>query len=78
MNAMLKFYAGKMSLEEIMCIVGDVSTRDMAGTAYYGNFYLGLYFSACQDVNLSRAFLDLSDSRTGSTKLTFGTICQDY
>ena len=60
MLAMLEFYSGKMALEELMEIVGDVSTRDVAGTTYYGNFYIGLYFSACQDIGMARAFLDIT------------------
>ncbi len=65
MNKLLLLYAGKISLDEMLEVLGsaDNGNRDLLGDQFYGSFYLGLYFDSQNEQDLCRAFLDVPANR---------------
>lgn len=56
-NSTLSFYAGEMTLDDMMGIIGDTDERDVFGFRFFGNFYLGLYYDSIGEFDLARVFL---------------------
>lgn len=64
MNKTHAFFAGEMPLEDILERIGTSNERDISGWAFYGNFYLGLYFDAVYQSEMARVFLSFPRAST--------------
>eukprot|EP01039_Chlorochromonas_danica_P004433 gene4433-4857_t len=64
MNKTHAFFGGEMALEDILERIGTSNERDISGWAFYGNFYLGLYFDAVYQSEMARVFLSFPRAST--------------
>lgn len=62
-NNTVNFFAGRKPLEEMLELIGvasmDTQRRDMMGTQFFGNFFLGLYFDSIGELGFAQAFLKI-------------------
>jgi hypothetical protein len=54
-----RLYRGEPALMDIIETIGAVDDRDLLGTRFFGNFYLGLYFDSTGERELAKSFLEL-------------------
>lgn len=57
LNSTLSFFAKENTLDDMLELVGSADPQDVAGTTFYGNFYLGLYFDSVGEVEMARSFM---------------------
>jgi tetratricopeptide (TPR) repeat protein len=64
MNMTLCFYADELPLEEMMEFIGGVDEKDTFGFAFFGNFYLGLYYDSIGNRDFAKTFLQFAAAST--------------
>lgn len=62
MNETVSFFAEQTSIESMLSLIGDVDVKkDPSGMYFFGNFWLGLYYDAIGQMDLSKVFLSITN-----------------